>query len=58
MNADIDRCAWLELVYNFIEFYKWEPQQLFRGRPLKVLQDAIRKREVPLTFWFHLLLRW
>ncbi len=58
MEINSDVCAWPELVYRFIEFYKWEPQHLRRGQPVKEFQDGVRRGEVPLNFLFLRLLRW
>jgi hypothetical protein len=58
MRANSDPCAWPELVYRFIEFYKWEPQHLGRGKSVREFQEGVRRKEVPLNFMFLLLLRW
>lgn len=58
MKTKPDPSSWPELVYRFIEFYKWEPQHLARGKSAKEFQDEIRRKEVPLNFMLLLLLRW
>jgi hypothetical protein len=53
VDADRRSGTWPELLYRFIEHYKWEPHHL------KALDyDArMRRQEVPLNFMLNLLLR-
>ena len=50
----IDRDIWPELVYRFVEHYKWEPQHL--GPDTASLYRKVRSQEVPLNFLFNILL--
>lgn len=49
-----DRDTWPELVYRFVEHYRWEPQHL--GPTTAAFNRKIRSQEVPLNFLFNLLL--
>lgn len=50
----IDRNIWPELVYRYVEHYRWEPQHL--GPDTKAFYRKIRSQEVPLSFLFNILL--
>ena len=52
MKPDPD--VWPELVYRFVEHYRWEPQHL--GPDTSAFHRKIRSQEVPLNFLFNLLL--
>src|SRR5205823_9314072 len=45
--------TWPELLYRFIEHYKWEPQHLKAAD----FDARMRRQEVPLNFMLNLLLR-
>ena len=48
------RDTWPELVYRFVEYYRWEPDKL--GPTTSAFYRKIRSQEVPLNFLFNLLL--
>jgi hypothetical protein len=55
MTHGKDRSTWPELLYRFVEHYKWEPQHL-KGTT-KQFYARIRRQEPPLNFVFNVLLR-
>jgi hypothetical protein len=50
------RSAWPELLYRFVEHYKWEPQHLAHITT-EQFYERIRRQEPPLNFLFNVLLR-
>lgn len=56
IDQNIDPSTWPELVYRFVEHYKWEPQHL--NGSVNAFYQRIRSHEVPLNFLLNLLLRW
>jgi hypothetical protein len=53
MDNDVRLGTWPELLYRFIEHYKWEPQHLRADD----FDARMRRQEVPLNFMLNLLLR-
>lgn len=53
MGDDVRLGTWPELLYRFIEHYKWEPQHLKADD----FDARMRRQEVPLNFMLNLLLR-
>ncbi len=49
-----DVASWPELIYRFVEHYRWEPQHL--GPTTADYYRKIRSQEVPLNLLFNLLL--
>lgn len=56
IEQNIDSSTWPELVYRFVEHYKWEPQHL--NGSVSTFYQRIRSHEVPLNFLLNLFLRW
>jgi hypothetical protein len=52
-SNDVRLGTWPELLYRFIEHYKWEPQHL----KAHDFDARMRRQEVPLNFMLNLLLR-
>lgn len=53
MDNDVRLGTWPELLYRFIEHYKWEPQHL----KVADFEARMRRPEVPLNFMLNMLLR-
>lgn len=53
MQENVRPGTWPELLYRFIEHYKWEPQHLKAAD----FDARMRRQEVPLNFMLNLLLR-
>ena len=49
---------WPEVLYRFVEHYRWEPHHLCLGQPIEAFYRRIRRQEVPLNFALDLLLAW
>ena len=54
-EVDVRQGTWPELMYRFIEHYKWEPQHL--EGTVEEFDARIRRQEVPLNFMLNMLLR-
>lgn len=55
--AEIENsCAWPELAYRLLKYFRWEPQH--NGASAKDFKRTVRRLEVPLNYFFLLLLRW
>ncbi|MGV8041962.1 MAG: hypothetical protein AB2L07_18515 [Thermoanaerobaculaceae bacterium] len=52
MTRGVD--LWPELIYRFVEHYRWEPQHL--GPTTAAFYRKVRSQEVPLNLLFNLLL--
>jgi hypothetical protein len=53
-----EQASWPEILYRFVEHYKWEPGHLCIGDSLAVFNERIRRQEVPLNFLLALVLSW
>ena len=69
IHDGIDRNAWPEHIYRYVEHYFWEPQHLIKTRSARLAAKArgekyvtafyrvIRSQEVPLNLLLNIFLR-
>ncbi len=60
---EINESSWIEEIYDYVEYYYWEPQHLNKqakttgGEAFKQVRARMRRMEVPLNAIFNITLR-